>query len=138
MKRARRRFNPEFKQEAVELVRRSDKSANQIARELGISQTTLSRWLRAAGSVPEGENVFATQEELKRLQKENERLLVKIRGIHRVFQGLPGSMKKVLTPAAPNHSRTARVVNSAPLSDRMCHINIHAFCQPDPFPPACD
>lgn len=74
MKRPRRRFNPEFKQEAVELVRRSDKSANQIARELGISQTTLSRWLRAAGSVPEGENVFATQEELKRLQKENERL----------------------------------------------------------------
>ena len=74
MKKRRSKFSPEFKQEAVDLVKRSGKSANQIASELGISQTSLSRWLREANANPTEENVFATQEELRRLRKEVERL----------------------------------------------------------------
>jgi len=35
----RRKFTSEFKQEAVALVRRSSQSANQVAKELGVSQT---------------------------------------------------------------------------------------------------
>ena len=42
----RRSFTPEFKQEAVDLVRRSGKSGCQVARELGIAQPTLNRWIR--------------------------------------------------------------------------------------------
>ena len=38
MKRDRRAFRQEFKEEAVGLVRRSGKSANQVAKELGINQ----------------------------------------------------------------------------------------------------
>jgi transposase len=74
MKRQRKRYSPEFKQEAVDLVHRSGRSANQIAQELGISQTAICRWIRAADAAPGTGNVFAAQEELKRLQKENERL----------------------------------------------------------------
>ena len=74
MKNHRRRFSAEFKQEAVDLVRRSGKSSNQIARELGVNQTALSRWIRAAESSPADRNVFARQEELRRLRKEVERL----------------------------------------------------------------
>ena len=59
----RRKFSPEFKQEAIELVRQTGKSANQIAKELGISQTSLSRWLRESIGHPEGRNFLP-----KRLQ----------------------------------------------------------------------
>ena len=48
MSRARRVFSTEFKQEAVELVRRNGRSANQVATELGVNQTPLSRWKREA------------------------------------------------------------------------------------------
>lgn len=39
----RRSFTPEFKQEAVDLCRRSGKSECQVARELGIPQPTFNR-----------------------------------------------------------------------------------------------
>ena len=42
------RFSTQFKQEAIALVRRTDKSVNQIAKELGVNQTSLSRWVREA------------------------------------------------------------------------------------------
>ncbi len=74
MKSSRRKFSLEFKQEAVDLVQRSGKSSNQIARELGVNQTSLSRWMREAESRPGNENVFVTQEEVRRLRKEVERL----------------------------------------------------------------
>jgi len=70
----RRKFSPEFKQEAIELVRQTGKSANQIAKELGISQTSLSRWLRESIGHPEGQNSFSIQEENQRLRQEVERL----------------------------------------------------------------
>lgn len=40
----RRRYPEEFKLEALELLRTSDKSAAQIERELGITQGMLVKW----------------------------------------------------------------------------------------------
>jgi transposase len=74
MKNNRRRFSTEFKQEAIALVRRTGKSANQIAHELGVNQASLSRWIREAESSPADENVFATHAELRRLRQEVTRL----------------------------------------------------------------
>jgi transposase len=74
MKKGRRKYSLEFKQEAVDLVRRTDKSLNQIAQELGIAQASLSRWIRQAQSNPGDGDIFARQEELKQLRKEVERL----------------------------------------------------------------
>jgi transposase-like protein len=74
MKRDRRVFRPEFKQEAIEVVRRSGKSANQVAKDLGVNQTTLSRWQREANAAPRGTNGFQAAEELKQLRREVERL----------------------------------------------------------------
>lgn len=70
MKKHRRKFNPAFKQEAVDLVRRTGKSSNQVAQELGIAQTSLSRWMRAAQASRGEDNVFARHEELVQLRKE--------------------------------------------------------------------
>lgn len=41
------KYPPEFRAEAVELVRRSDRSLVEVARDLGISDSTLSNWVRA-------------------------------------------------------------------------------------------
>jgi len=70
----RRKFTSEFKQEAVALVQRSGRSANQVAQELGVSQTALSHWLREATHAASGPNGFQAAEELKALRREVERL----------------------------------------------------------------
>ena len=74
MSRARRVFSTEFKQEAVELVRRNGRSANQVATELGVNQTTLSRWKREAEATSSTGQRMPAAEELKQLRRENERL----------------------------------------------------------------
>lgn len=74
MSKPRRRFTPEFKQEAVTLLRRSTKSQTQVAQELGIAQTTLSRWALQGDRMPIGARGFFATEELKVLRHEVERL----------------------------------------------------------------
>jgi len=74
MGKPRRSFTPEFKQEAVDLCRRSGKSECQVARELGVPQSTLNRWMRQAASAPLGSNSFLATEELKVLRREVEQL----------------------------------------------------------------
>ena len=68
-----RKFDEEFRREAVNLVL-GGVSAVRAAADLGVSQTTLSKWVAAArGS--QAETVSETEhEELKRLRKENAQL----------------------------------------------------------------
>ncbi|WP_368086590.1 transposase [Leifsonia sp. CL154] len=40
-----RRFPREFRVRAIELVRISDRPLSQVARELGVSNSALSRWV---------------------------------------------------------------------------------------------
>jgi transposase len=70
-------YTKEFKQEAVQLVETSKKSKSEIARDLGISDSALSKWCKAFGK--HGEQAFpgkghqtALEEEVRRLQRENE------------------------------------------------------------------
>jgi transposase-like protein len=48
-KRARRFFSPEFKAQAVDLVRQSGKSVQQIAKDLDLTETCLREWVKGAG-----------------------------------------------------------------------------------------
>jgi transposase len=68
------RYTPEFKAEAVRLVRSAtDKPASQIARELGVSDNALRSWVKQA-QIDTGEREGLTtqeREELRRLRKEN-------------------------------------------------------------------
>ena len=68
------RYTPEFKAEAVRLVRSAtDKPASQIARELGVSDNALRSWVKQA-QIDQGELAGLTteeREELRRLRKEN-------------------------------------------------------------------
>ena len=71
-------FTAEFKQEAVQLAKTSDKPKAQIARELGISDSALYSWCKAAEA--HGEEAFPgkghqlpLEEEIHRLKRELER-----------------------------------------------------------------
>jgi len=76
-----RRYEEEFKRQAVELVIHSSKTQTQIARELGVSEYSLTLWKRDyLGQVKpaqlDGEQLSSEQmlDKIRQLQKENEYL----------------------------------------------------------------
>ena len=77
MPRTRPPYPPEFRREAIKLVRISSKSQHQIAEDLGISDVTLRNWVKQAerdeGTRPDGLSTDE-REELARLRRENQTL----------------------------------------------------------------
>jgi len=66
-------YPPEFKEEAIRLMRSSGKPLAQISRELDVSEQTLRNW-RKQKEIDEGEREGLStdeREELARLRREN-------------------------------------------------------------------
>jgi transposase len=70
-------YTKEFKQQAVQLFETSKKSKTQISRDLGISDSALSKWCKEFGE--RGEEAFpgkghqtTLEEEMRLLKRENE------------------------------------------------------------------
>ena len=77
MQKEQRTFTREFKQEAVQLVRSSNKSQAQIARDLGIVDSTLHHWCQQFSE--HGEQAFPgsgqqtpQEEEIRHVKREND------------------------------------------------------------------
>jgi transposase len=77
MSKEQKTFTREFKQEAVQLVRSSNKSPAQIARELGVADSTLHHWCKLFAE--DGEQAFPgsghqkpQEEEIRCLKRELE------------------------------------------------------------------
>jgi transposase len=79
MQKTQRTFTREFKMEAVQLVHTSKKPLAQIARDLGIADSTLHHWRQLFSE--QGEQAFPgsghqtpQEEEIRHLKRENELL----------------------------------------------------------------
>jgi len=78
-KRARRQFTDEFKAGAVRLVLDEGKTIAEVARDLDLTASALSGWVRQARANRDGGKSGLTTEEkaeLARLRKENRQLRV--------------------------------------------------------------
>ena len=77
MGRQRREFTPEYKDEAVKLVINTGRAVATVARELGINEATLGRWVNSfKAGLDAGDGALSETEraELARLRKENSEL----------------------------------------------------------------
>jgi transposase len=77
MAKVQKTYTQEFKREAVRLAQMSGKPIAQVARELGISDTSIYQWRKALAA--HGDEAFpgsghqtAQEEELRRLKRELE------------------------------------------------------------------
>lgn len=77
-RRTRRKFTDEFKRDAVELVRSSGRPVAEIARDLGIYDSTLGAWVKQ-DRIDRGEQQGLTSAERTRLA-ELEAECAKLRG----------------------------------------------------------
>jgi transposase len=73
----RKTYTREFKIEAVRLLKRSGRSQEAIARELGTSSSSLSRWKKKYGedgedAFPGHGNLTPEKERIRQLERENE------------------------------------------------------------------
>ncbi len=100
---ARKTYSEEFRRDAVDLYASTDRATvKQIAGDLGITDATLSAWLKAAGIAvrggtpkdpPEGAGgLESPAQELARLRRENAEL--------RAAQGLLATERDILRRAA--------------------------------------
>ncbi len=67
------KYSPEFKRDAVALVRTTGRPINQVARELGLSHETLRNWVKQdrvdRGHGQPGELTSSEREELRTLRR---------------------------------------------------------------------
>ena len=92
-------YSEQFRREAVQLLRRGDRSIPQLARDLGVSQQSLRNWSKQL-DVDDGKREGLTsdeREELRRLRREN-RILAEEREI----------LKKAAAFFAQDNDRTRR------------------------------
>src|SRR3954471_11681046 len=96
----RRRFSPQFKAEAVQMVLETGKPIAEVARDLGINEGTLGNWVNIwrrdnPEPVPdlnpvERARVKEMEHEIRRLRMENEVLKKRRGGVNRSAQQCGG------------------------------------------------
>jgi transposase len=68
--RPRRKFTPEFKAEAVAMVEAAGGNIAQVAKELGIAESTVGNWVRKFREQAEGAPTAEERAEIRELRRE--------------------------------------------------------------------
>jgi transposase-like protein len=79
--RNRRKFSPEFKEEAAKMVVETSQTVAHIARELNVNETTLGNWVkeyREAHADDEPAVPVSERARLRELERENRELKMKV------------------------------------------------------------
>jgi transposase-like protein len=79
--RNRRKFSPEFKEEAAKMVVETSQSVAHVARELNVNETTLGNWVkdyREAHADDEPVLPVSERARLRELERENRELKMKV------------------------------------------------------------
>jgi len=79
MPKRRKNYDNEFKREAIRLVLEDGRKASEVERNLGITPTLVSRWIREMSedseyAFPGKGHLKAPEGQIRNLQRENERL----------------------------------------------------------------
>lgn len=79
MQKVQKAYTPDFKREAVRLAQTSGKPIAQVARELGISDTSIHQWRKELAehgveAFPGSGHQTAQEEEIRRLKRELDRV----------------------------------------------------------------
>jgi transposase len=78
-----RQFTPDFRADAIDLYRRTDRSVRAVAADLGVNHHTLTYWIRqdsmkrskpASTSRSPSPRVETSEQKVTRLERENKRL----------------------------------------------------------------
>jgi transposase-like protein len=76
----RRKYSPEFREEAARMVVESSRSIAEVAREIGVNETTLGNWVREyreAHADDEPPLTLSERARLRELERENRELRMK-------------------------------------------------------------
>ena len=94
---SRRKYDPEFREGAVRIVRETGKPIAQIARDLGVHAGTLGNWVAKDRAEHEGTQGLSTGDvaELKRLRAENAKLRMERDVLKRSLIPIPKSLSTV-------------------------------------------
>jgi len=79
MKKSRRKFDSDFKRQAIRMVADDGKSCRAVERDLGLSEGLVYRWVREAKENPQdcflgNGTVKPSNEDVDNLRRENEQL----------------------------------------------------------------
>jgi transposase len=75
-----RSYSPEFREEAARMVVETSRAIAEVARELGISETSLGNWVRAYREAHAGDEPplkLSERARLRELERENRELRLK-------------------------------------------------------------
>ena len=128
MRERRRKFTPEFKDEAVKMVIESSRPVAEVAREIQVNEGTLGNWVNKYRVDHAGEEPplsISDRSRLRELERENREL--------KIDRGLSGfvmswarrssaSWRRMMSDPPSHTNRHSQPSQQAPAPDGRCHV----------------